>query len=208
VFTDDILGPNDLEQLACEVRRIARLSDEELLLAPEIAGRVLGPRGVAFGPRGTVAFLDGVRIIVPIDHPDLNFAVAHELAEWALAYLARFGGGHVERERAANYVGAAIVAPASAVRRAHAHWGERLRTIAKAFALSQTCAALRLAEVRRDERAIITRSGHVLLRSQGAFPWGDVPVIRVARGVERWRGLTKARLRGGIDEGRIALRVT
>jgi hypothetical protein len=200
------MGPDDLERLAQEVRGIASLDDDDLLLAPEIAERILGSRGVTFGPAGTVAFFDGLRIVIPIDHRDLNFAVAHELGEWALAHVARFRGDHVARERAANYLGAAIVAPASMVRRAHAFWGEQLETIAKAFALSQTGAALRLAEVRGDERAVVTKNGHVLVRSQGAFPWNDVPVVAVARSRERWQGLAKAQLRGGIDEGRIALR--
>lgn len=198
--------PDDLERLAREVRSIAGLDNDELLLAPEIAARVLGTVGVVFGEAGTVARLDGRRIIVPIDHGDLNFATAHELAEWALRDIALFRGTHVERERAANYVGAAILAPAEVVRRAHDYFGERLRPLARTFALSQTSAVLRLAEVRRDERAVVTKNGNVLLRTQGTFPWADVPVVEVARG-GRWRGLAKARLRGGIDEGRIALRV-
>lgn len=200
------VGPEDLERLAKEVRKIAGLEDDELLLAPEIAGRVLGPNGVTFGATGTVARLAGGRIVVPLDHRDLNFAVAHELGEWALRDLALYRGGHVERERAANYLGAAIIAPAETMRRAHDWFGEKLHPLAKTFAISQTSAVLRLAEVRGDERAVVTKTGHVLLRTQGTFPWADVPVVDVARG-GRWRGLAKARLRGGIDEGRIALRV-
>lgn len=201
------MAPEELERLAREVRSIARLDEDELLLAPEIAARILGNENVAFSPPDTVAHLAGCRILVPLGHPDLNFAVAHELAEWALARLAGFDGEHVERERAANYLGAAIVAPADTVRRAHAHFGEKLRTIARTFALSQTSTTLRLAEVQQEERAVVTKSGNVLVRTQGCFPWADVPIVDVARGAGRWRGLAKARLRGGIDEGRIALRV-
>lgn len=196
----------ELEKLARCIRRLAGLEDDELLLAPEIAGRLLGPRGVVFGPPGTCAHLDGMRIVVPRDHPDLNFAVAHELAELALVRTNRFDGRHVDRERAANYLGAAILAPPQAVRRAHEYHGERLRTIARIFALSQTSMALRIAEVRGDERAVVTRTGHVIVRSKGAFPWMTVPVLSVARGTTRWKGLVKAHLRGGIDEGRVALR--
>jgi hypothetical protein len=197
--------PRDLERLANLVRRQARVSDDDLLLAPEIAARVLGEDGITFSAAGGVPYLDGDRIVVPEDHPDLNFAVAHELAEWALREHAKYRGPHVLRERAANYLAAAILAPAPTVRRAHAHFGEKLRTIAKTFALSQTSTALRLAEVRRGERAVVTRSGYVLLRTHGSFGWQDVPILDVARG-RRWKGLVRTRLRGGIDEGRVALR--
>lgn len=197
---------HELERLAGEVRRLAGLSDDDLELAPDIAGRVLGPRGVVFGAPGTPARLDGHVIIVPPDHPDLNFAVAHELGEWALREIAGYSGPHTERERAANFVGAAILAPRPTVLRAYAYFGERVRTLSRAFALSQTSVVLRLAEVRKDERAVVTRNGHVLLRTHGAFPWANVPIVDVARGA-KWRGLAKTRLRGGIDEGRVAIRL-
>lgn len=200
------MGPLDLEKLAEEVRGLAGVGPDDLPFAADIAAGVLGRERVVFGAPGTVAHYDGLRIVVPRDHQDINFAVAHELAEWALEKLAGYAPPHVTRERAANYLGAAILAPADTVRRAHDYFGERIPTIARTFALSQTSTTLRLAEVRRDERAVVTRTGHVLLRSQGTFPWAEVPVVEVARG-GGWRGLAKATLRGGIDDGRVALRV-
>lgn len=194
-----------LEALAQEVRKRANLNDDELLLAPEIAERVLGPRNLALGAEETPARLDSLRIIVPRDHPDMNFAVAHELGEWALRDIAKFQGDDLTRERAANYIGAAILAPARLVQRAHRFYGERVGFLARAFALSQTSLVLRLAEVSGDERAIVTRTGNVILRTNGAYPWANVPVVEVARG-RKWRGLAKAKLRGGIDDGRVALR--
>lgn len=188
-----------------ELRKLARLRDDDLQLAPQIAARILGSSGVVFGAAGTVARLEGHQIVVPQDHPDMNFAIAHELAEWGLREIAKFKGGHVEKERAANSVGAAILAPRAIVLIAHAHYGERLRPLSRTFAISQTNVVLRLAEVCGDERAVVTLSGHVFMRSQGAFPWADVPIVKVARG-DSWCGLAKTRLRGGIDEGRIALR--
>lgn len=199
------LDKMELERLAQEIRTIAHLDDDDLPLAPEIAERVLGKGSVLFGLPGTAARLDGLRIIVPPEHPDLNFIVGHELAEWALRDVLRFRGPHPEKEQAANYVAAALLAPPMTVRRAYSYFGEHLRPLAKTFGLSQTSATLRLAEVRGDERAVVTRSGNVLLRTQGTFPWADVPVADVAHGRTQWMGLAKARLRGGIDEGRIAL---
>lgn len=172
---------------------------------------VLGTRALAIVPElrnpGYLQWRpDGYRILVRPDNPDLNFTIAHELGHWALRELDSFRGTPAEEERAANYVGAAILAPPRIVARAHRQWGERIRPMARAFGLSQTAMVLRLGEVRQDERAIVTRSGYVLVRSSGAFPWADVPVLDVARGDRRWRGLAKASLRGGIDEGRVALR--
>lgn len=201
----------DLELLAKEVRRRAGLSDEDMELATKIAARVLGPDSISLDPelRGSAYLrrtLDGYQIVVNPRGRDVRFHVAHELGEWALKSLARFEGSEAERERAANYLAAAILAPEAAIRRAHAAVGERLGVLASRFGLSQTSVVLRLAEVHGDERAIVTKTGNVMIRTQGAFPWATVPVIDVARGT-RWVGLAKAELRGGIDEGRVALRV-
>lgn len=200
----------ELEGLAAEVRRRAGLAPDDFETASRIAGRVLGDNGVALDPALPIpAYLQatptGWQIVANPTAQDLRFHIGHELGEWALRTLARFRGDHVTRERAANYIAAAILAPEPAVRRAHGHLGERVRSIASWFQLSQTATVLRLAEVVGDERAVVTRSGHVLLRSHGAFPWATVPVVDVARGTS-WRGLARARLRGGIDEGRVALR--
>ena len=200
----------ELELLAKEVRRRAGLSDDDVELATRIAARVLGPDSIALDPTlRNSAYLrrtiDGWQIVVNPRGRDVRFHIMHELGEWALKSLARFSGSETERERAANYLAAAILAPEAAVRRAHAALGERLRPISERFGLSQTAVVLRLAEVHGDERAVVTQTGNVMLRTQGAFPWATVPVIDIARGT-RWAGLAKADLRGGIDEGRVALR--
>lgn len=202
----------ELEELAREVRRRAGLADDELEYATLIAARVLGPQGITKNPNMHGAAIlrrtiDGWQIVINPNGPDVRFSIAHELGEWALKTLAKFEGTEVERERAANYIAAAILAPEQVVKRAHAAVGERIRVLASEFGLSQTSMVLRLAEVRGDERAVVTRTGNVLIRTQGTFAWADVPIIDVARGSTRWRGLSKAQLRGGIDEGRVALRV-
>jgi hypothetical protein len=201
------MEPDELELIAQELRAIAELADDDIRHAPVIAARVLGERGVRLLPSGPpIAYLDGETVLVSRDHPDMNFAVAHELGEWALKYLANFKGTHAERERAANYIAAAMLAPKPTVERAHRYYGERLRALAETFGVSKTSMTLRLAEVRRDERAVVTKNGHVLVRTQGTFPWAQIPVLDVARGESQWRGLAKTSLRGGIDEGRVALR--
>lgn len=203
----------DLEQLAGWIRRLAAVGDEEIEIAPVMAGRILGDRGIVVDreQRG-LGYLErndrGEYTIRVRPHLDLNFTIAHELGHWALREIARWHGSRPEEERAANRLAAAIIASPCALSRVHRDHGERYDQIADAFSLSQTAIVLRLAEVLGDERAVVTRRGHVLLRSGGAYPWADVPVVDVARGAAKWRGLARARLRGGIDHGRVALRAT
>lgn len=200
----------ELEGLATEVRRRARIQPDVVETASRIAFGALGERALTVDrSMRLAAYLqaieNGWQIVVNPTAPDLRFHIAHELGEWALRTIARFRGDDAARERAANYIAAAILAPEPAILRAHASLGERPRSIAAWFQLSQTATVLRLAEVVGDERAVVTKTGNVLLRTQGTFPWAKVPLIEVARGT-KWRGLARARLRGGIDEGRVALR--
>ena len=200
----------ELELLANEVRRRAGVGEDQLELATRMASRVLGPNAIEMNPalRGA-AYLrstdSGWQIVANPKSRDLRFHVAHELGEWALRVLVNFSGSEAERERAANYIAAASLAPAASVRRAHRNIGDSIVAIAEEFQLSQTATVLRIAEVVGDERAVVTKSGNVLVRSQGVFPWADVPIVQIARG-SAWRGLVKTRLSGGIDEGRVALK--
>lgn len=200
----------ELEGLAREVRRRAGLNDDELALAPTIAERVLG-RPIRIVPSlstaACISFEDGrARILLREVRPDSNFDIAHELGHYALREIAGYSGA--DEERYANQIAAAMLAPSEvvrAVRRRHGGGLRPIRPLACATLISQTSAQLRLGEVLEDERAVVTKNGNVLVRSQGAFPWADVPIIDVARGGQ-YRGLAKAKLRGGIDEGRVALR--
>lgn len=199
-----------LELLAAEVRRRAGLNEDDNELATTIATRLLGPNGITIDPelRGP-AYLrrrsdGGYQIVVRPNLPDVRFAIVHEIGHYAVRELSTLRLDPTSEERAANYLAAAILAPPTMIRRAHAFYGERLRLIARAFGLSQTSTVLRLAEVLSDERAVVTRSNNVIVRGAS---WARVPVIAIARGKLRWKGLSKAPLRGGIDEGRVALRV-
>jgi hypothetical protein len=82
----------------------------------------------------------------------------------------------------------------------------RLPTIARAFALSKTSMVLRLAEVRGDERVVVTKNNNVIIRTKGAYPWADIPIVDVARDKKTWRDIVKTKLSGGIDDKRVALR--
>jgi hypothetical protein len=111
-----------------------------------------------------------------------------------------------EEERSANYIAGAILAPASTLRRAHLHFGNVLRPIAKAFGMSDTAMHLRLAEVLKDERAVVTKRKNIFIRSQGKFPWEAVDVVAVARGEIVDPRIEVVPMRG-LERGRAALRV-
>lgn len=209
----------ELEQLALRIRERAGLAEDDFADAVGIVTRLLGPTAIVYDEHirlladrelhHQATYLrrrpDGTfEIAIRPGAPDLRFRLLHEVAHVELASM---GFSLADEEKAANYVAAAVMAPAQMMRRAHDHIGERLKPIAKAFGLSQTATQLRLGEVLEDERVVVTKNGNVFVRSQGAFPWADVPIVDVARSGVRWKGLAKAQqLRGGIDEGRIALR--
>ncbi len=197
----------ELEVWAAVVRQRAGLGDDELLLGPAIAARVVGPENVLLSDCDVGARLEGRRIVVPKTHPDISFAFCHELAELILLERTEPFDGHAQKERAANYIACAIQAPPATVRLVHAHFGERLATIAQVFGISKTAAHLRLREVLGDEGAIVTRSGNVIVRNPERIDWTRPDMAARSRGREGIRGLRRSLLRGGIDSGRIALRV-
>lgn len=208
----------EVEEVATLLRESVGCGEDDLPLAIEIAERLLGPGSVVYGAPSLPARLIGNAIVVPKGHPDLNFAVAHECAEWALRELVLWRGEHAQRERAANAIAAAILAPPDAVSRAYRHYGERFESLASVFGMSQTAIVLRLAEVEAENRAIVTRSGHILARifinearelcARNAKVRGIAKAITVAaRSRREVAGVVRATLRGGIDEGRVALRV-
>jgi hypothetical protein len=207
----------EVEEVAGIVRDSVACGEDDLPLAIEIAERLLGAGAVVYGAPSLPARLVGNTIVVPEGHPDLNFAVAHECAEWALRELVLWRGEHAQRERAANAIAAAILAPPVAVSRAYEHYGERFESLASVFGMSQTAIVLRLAEVKPQSRAIVTRSGHVLTRifadetrelfARSSKVRGIARAFAAAaQGKREIAGVVRATLRGGIDEGRIALR--
>lgn len=192
-----------------EVRQRAGLDDNDFARATSIARVCLGADGVVLDPAlAGPAYLrrrwsGGYQIAIRPDSPDLRFSIAHELGHWAVRHMAKWPMTIVREEAAANYLAAAILAPATTVRRAHRLYGERLAWMAGRFGLSQTAMSLRLAEVLGDERAVVTGTGNVLAR--GAC-WQALPTVEIARGLVRAPAIARRRLHGGIDAGRVALR--
>ncbi len=200
----------EIEHLASTMRKRAGVGAEEIVDAGEFAVRLIGPEcfivleHLAVGARLRRDESDSYIIEIRDNLPDVNFCCAHEVAHWGLAELAGYVGP--DEERLANSLAAALLAPASFVRRHAVHFGASLsavRPLARAVRISQTSSNIRLSEVLRDERAVLTsKSGNVLHRSDSLFPWADETALK-----KHWRGLAKAKLRGGIDEGRTALMI-
>lgn len=199
-----------LEELARETRRQAGYADDEIVTMTDVVTHWLGPDGIRIYDRmvGRAALVrvgEQHHVAIRRDTADFRFAAAHELGHWILRFVAGVTFLTIgEEERAANTFAAALLAPTPLVAKAYSFFGEAHDTIAKKLFMSQTATVLRLGEVRGDPRAVVTRSGRVFVRNQG--PALDAPRAREAARVRLPAGLAKARLRGGIDEGRIALR--
>lgn len=197
-----------VEGLAREVRRAAGAKDDEILALAAVIAHWMGARSVELVDRmigrAALVTVDGQsRIMALRSAPDLRFAIAHEFGHWVLRQIAHLVLEHAEEERAANTFAAAILAPAPLVQRAFAYYGEDHGVMASQLRMSQTSTVLRIAEVRGDERVVVTRNGNVLARNTVVIP--RERAVDAVRG-RAPRGLAKARLRGGIDEGRVALR--
>lgn len=197
-----------LESLAEDIRGVAGVSGDDLVLVTVLIGAVMGPGAIILNERlRGQAYLrpNPARIIINPRTPDFRFVAMHELSHWLLRTIAGFTGSAREEERYANYLAAAMLAPRELLHRAHTDAAGDVRKIARRFGLSQTAAALRVAEVQGGELAVVTRSGNVMVRTNGAFPWESTPVLEIARDRATHNGLVKTRLRGGIDAGRIVL---
>lgn len=171
--------------------------------APEspvaIARKIIGVDAVEIVPPGTLRFTTAQlalvngrwRIFVRRSDPHtMLFSVAHELAHWALR---REGYQGDDEERLADYLGACIIAPATAFSRAVRAAGDDMAELSEIFNTTQSLVALRWGERTSTPLALI-RPGLVRVRSQLEFVWPEERVIR------RWAqgtppdGLAKTKL--------------
>jgi hypothetical protein len=129
----------------------------------------------------------------------LEFALAHELAHWAL----EVGSGSAEEEAICDAVAAALVVPRAAFRRALVGVGDRYHELAGWFGTTESCVALRFGEVTRTPTALVAP---LSVRVRGdAFVWPGERELRNLAKAKRSPGLRKATLRD--DRRRVAMRV-
>jgi hypothetical protein len=211
------LDPADLEGIAEQLYRDAKLDPSEPASPVRIAKTLLGADAVRIVPKHALRFagaalvpVDGkYRIFVSNAVPQAEIAhhVGHELAHWALKREG-FAGPKDEEEKLADYIGAALVAPRAAFLRAVRAFGDDFTDgdtraqFAEAFAASESLTVLRLGET--TSRAIaLVRPGLVRVRGQLSFVWPDEhTLIGWARGPLP-PGIVKARL--GDDRARIII---
>jgi hypothetical protein len=199
-----------LEGIAEAILREGGQEDDE---APEIGAlilRLLGEDGLSLerGGLGVDGLLDarpdgGWRIRLRSNLPAhrKRFVAAHELAEWWLQAREGYQGDDIEH--AANYVGAAIIAPRRAFAAALRHHGRDFPALAASFVASQTTMALREAEILRVPRVIVAPSS-VRVRGPEELVW---PTAATLRSWARDGGPGLARTRLTDDPRRVVLDV-
>lgn len=190
----------ELEGLGEAVYREAGEDPAEPSSPVLLARTVLGRDGVQIVRPGTLRFSGANltrtgtewRIYVRRAEPaHMAFAVAHELAHFILQ---RSGYNEEDEEAAADYLGAALIAPRRAFSLALRDHGLDLPALARAFATTETLVALRYGESTSTPIALV-RPGLVRVRSQPSFVWPDASTL------VRWAkerpppGLAKTRLR-------------
>lgn len=167
------------------------------LLGP---GRVLTARASALPGDAVLARVYGEpRIYVrsKLTAERSRFAVAHELAHWALGDAADGD----ELERLCDALAAALIAPRRAFQSALRESGHRFAPIARWFVTTESCAALRLGEVTGRPLALVTPR---LVRVRGdEWGWPPEPEIRQLARAKRLPGVRRAKLRD--DPRRVAL---
>lgn len=186
----------ELEGIATAAYREAGIDPEKPSVV-RLAKTLLGEGAIERGPRpiGGPAALIRVgaswRIVVARSLPRAYalFAVAHELGHYLLR---REGFRGDDEERAADYVGGALLAPRDAFLAARRAYGPDLGELARAFGTTETGAALRLGEVTGQPLAVIAPK-IVRVRGPLDWVWPDEATLR------RWArrpipGLRKVRL--------------
>ena len=197
---------HDIEGAAAALYREAGYDDSDPAPAIGLATRLLGPgcvqrvhAGALPGDAALVTVHGERRIYVRRGLPParLRFAVAHELAHWALGECAP----GAELEARCDALAACLVAPRRAFLRALRET-DRYHELAGRFATTESCAALRLAEVTGEPLALVAPS---CVRVRGdAYGWPGEPELRALATKPRVPGLRKARRRD--DPRRVAMR--
>lgn len=198
----------DLEGTAAALYRQAGYDDGEPAPVIALATRLLGPgcvqrvhAGALPGDAALVTVHGERRIYVRkgLAPARLRFAVAHELAHWALGDCST----GVDLEARCDALAACLVAP----RRAFLHAlreTDRYHLLAERFATTESCVALRLGEVTGEPLALVAPLS-VRVRGE-AYVWPGERELRALAAKPRTPGIRKAKLRD--DRRRVALRAS
>jgi hypothetical protein len=138
----------DVEGDAALLLRLAKMDDGDVVSAVALCRALTNdpPFLSRFGPEAQRARVgDRVRVCVRAGllPARQKFLVGHELAEW---HYARTGYRGEDIEERCDALGAALVAPRPAFRRAVRSLGHSVRKLAAALAITQACSLLRIGE--------------------------------------------------------------
>lgn len=100
------------------------------------ARAIPGKAALAWNARKPIIFVRG-----GLSPRQVNYAVAHELAEWKLRLL---GYVSADAEELAVRIGVALCVPGRAFERARMHFGDSVRRLSRWFGISQPLMALRM----------------------------------------------------------------
>jgi len=191
------LDTTEVEGLAVEFYRRLRLDPAVPVDTFRLARLLLGPgtieRGTAIvGEAAKVFTVNGKRRIAVSRKLAVEYAqffVGHELGHIVCDEI---GYREDDIERVCDMFGAAVMAPIPAVHALLRIFGRDHEAIADELVSTQTHAALRVAEVLRIPRAIITPA-RVYARGPEEFVWGPEDELRKLARRER-PGVSKSRL--------------
>ncbi|MDB4946209.1 MAG: hypothetical protein JWP97_5743 [Labilithrix sp.] len=172
---------DDLEGIAERAYRDAGL-DADKPHVTQLARALLGENAIhrgdrpVHGPAALYRVNKEWRIVLARSLPPLYavFAVGHELGHWLLR---RAGYAGDDEEAAADYLGAALIAPRRAFVSARRALGADIPALAAAFSMTQTGAALRLGEAFGTPLAVVSPR-LVRVRGPETWTWPDEPTVR------------------------------
>lgn len=162
---------------------------DPLDLADALGVNVEYARGDTIGQDGTLSRIDGRWTVqlsrsAPVERA--RFALGHELGEWACRRRIE-----PEIEALCDAISAAVLLPRPALLAALRHFGDDLPALARAFRVTETCAALRVGEVTGRPMLLVSPG---LVRARGeAYGWptdsevrrqmrsGELPGLRSCR---------------------------
>src|SRR5690606_20448216 len=137
----------DVHGAAAAILRAAGYDEDDVPGSIAIARALLGPDCIARGGAASIVSLSGrTRIRIPRRHSpaEINFLVAHEVAEW---WLRREGYDGEDVEDVANAIAASLVAPRRAFAAAVLEHGHDYPTLAELFCATESLVVLRIGEV-------------------------------------------------------------
>jgi len=197
---------NDFEWIADEVLRLADVDEMAPAKPVALVRALLGP-GALFSVHarslpgdGSLAVVNGqprIYIRQGLSPIRRRWVICHELAEW---WLWQSGVRDEQIEGVADAVAAAVLAPRRAVRAALKSAGPSYTGLAEHFGTTESCIAMRLAEVTGRPMALVAPA-KVRVRGED-YAWPEEGQIRSLRWTRR-AGLERMKLHD--DRRRVVL---